>query len=93
MNKNSTIHIRVNPEIKADAERIYEAFGITMTEAINIFLHQSILNGGLPFEMKYPGYNKETLKALKEAKDIASGKIKQDPTTVDKFFEEMNIKC
>ena len=35
-----------------------------MSDAINMFLHQSILYGGLPFELKIPKYNKTTIAAL-----------------------------
>jgi len=35
-----------------------------MSDAINMFLHQSILHGGLPFEVKIPKYNAETMAAL-----------------------------
>jgi DNA-damage-inducible protein J len=35
-----------------------------MSEAINMFLHQAILHGGLPFEMKIPRYNADTSAAL-----------------------------
>ncbi|MDR3293774.1 MAG: type II toxin-antitoxin system RelB/DinJ family antitoxin, partial [Clostridiales bacterium] len=49
MGRTDTIHIRVSPEIKSDAEKLYSNFGITMTDAINLFLHQSIIDGGIPF--------------------------------------------
>jgi len=43
---------------------IFQQLGITMSDAINMFLHQSILHGGLPFEVKIPKYNAETMAAL-----------------------------
>ena len=69
------LHIRVDPEIKTDAEKIYSAFGITLSDAINIFLHQSIFTGGLPFELRRPRYNAETEAAIQEANDIIAGKL------------------
>ena len=45
-----------------------------MSEAVNIFLRQCILRGGLPFNVEMPHYNKETLDAMAEAK-----KISRDP--------------
>lgn len=76
MAKTANINVRMEPSVKAHAEELFSTFGMTVTEAINIFLYQSLLVGGLPFEVKYPNYNAETLKALQEAEDIASGKIK-----------------
>ena len=75
MAKTANINIRIEPEIKANAEELFANFGITITDAINIFLHQSIMVGGLPFEMKQPRYNESTEKAIQEAKDILNGKI------------------
>jgi DNA-damage-inducible protein J len=88
MNKNDTINIRVNPETKANAESLYAEFGMTISEAINIFLHQSIIENGIPFKIKKPRYSRETMEALQEAKDIASGKIKREPIRdIKKFLE------
>ncbi|HIT45380.1 MAG TPA: type II toxin-antitoxin system RelB/DinJ family antitoxin [Candidatus Aphodovivens excrementavium] len=75
MAKTATISMRVSPQIKADAESLYASFGMTLTEAINIFLHKSIMEGGLPFDVKQPRYNADTEAAMREARDIMSGKI------------------
>ena len=54
MAKNETLHIRVNENIKASAEKTLEILGISISEAVNMFLHQIPLVGGLPFEVKAP---------------------------------------
>ena len=74
MAKTATINMRVNPEVKSAAESIYSGLGMTLTEAINVFLHKSILEGGIPFEVKQPRYNSETEAAMREAQDILAGK-------------------
>ena len=76
MPKTANLHIRTDPEIKESVERLYSAFGITITDAINMFLHQSLLVGGLPFSLRHPRYNAETEAAMQEARDIMSGKSK-----------------
>jgi len=58
MAKTASINIRLDQEVKQKAEILYKSFGITISDAVNIFLHQSLLVGGLPFEMKSPQYNK-----------------------------------
>ena len=75
MAKTATINMRVNPEIKADAENIFSSLGMTLTEAINIFLHKSVMEGGLPFDVRQPRYNAKTEASMQEARDIMSGKI------------------
>ena len=57
MAKTASINIRVDQEIKKKAESLYNSFGITISDAINIFLHQSINHGGLPFELKQPKHD------------------------------------
>lgn len=46
------LNIRTEKEIKANAEKIFEALGLNMSSAINIFLRQVIQENGLPFEVK-----------------------------------------
>lgn len=75
MAKTANINIRIDPETKSNAEKLFSSFGITITDAINIFLHKSIMEGGLPFEMKQPRYNIETETAMHETKAIMSGQI------------------
>ena len=47
--KTGTFQMRINPEIKQKAEEIFSKCGLTLTEAINAFLQQSINVEGLPF--------------------------------------------
>ncbi len=46
---NITIQSRVKPELKAEAEAIFEGLGMSMGDAIRIFLQQTVNMGGLPF--------------------------------------------
>lgn len=73
MPKTATLNIRTDPVVKAQAEQIYRAFGITLTDAVNIFLRKSIMEGGLPFSMQTP--NAATMAAARETEDILSGRI------------------
>jgi len=75
MAKTASLNIRIDPETKSSVDVIFSRFGITIADAVNIFLHKSIMVGGLPFDMTLPQYNEETLSAMREANDIASGKV------------------
>ena len=70
MAKTSSIHIRVDQEVKEEVEKILNALGMTSTEAINIYLKQIILNSGIPFEIKMPQFSDEMLEAISEAEEI-----------------------
>jgi DNA-damage-inducible protein J len=45
----SNINIRVNSEIKAQAQRVFASLGLDMTTAVDIFLRQTIRQHGIPF--------------------------------------------
>ena len=64
MAKTANINIRTEPDLKFKIENLYSQFGITVSDAVNIFFHQSIMQGGLPFQMQIPEFNAETLAAI-----------------------------
>lgn len=47
--KTATFQMRINPEIKQQVEEIYAHQGLSFTDAVNIFIQQSLNMGGLPF--------------------------------------------
>jgi DNA-damage-inducible protein J len=50
--------------------------------------------GGLPFDVKQPGYNAETEAAIQEARDISSGKIPAKSfASVRELFEQLDSEC
>jgi DNA-damage-inducible protein J len=93
MLKTANLNIRTDPKTKKGAEQLFSTFGITISDAVNIFLHQSLMVGGLPFEMKQPRYNAETEAAMHEARDIMSGKKKaKSYSSADELFEELDAE-
>lgn len=91
MAKTATINMRIDPSVKADAENIFSSLGMSLTEAINVFLHKSIIEGGLPFDVKQPRYNATTEAAIKEARDIMAGKVPAETyETVEDMFASLN---
>jgi DNA-damage-inducible protein J len=62
--KTEKINARIEPDLKADVEKILKKIGMTTTEAITVFFRQISMNKGIPFDIKVP--NRETRKILKE---------------------------
>ena len=52
MAKDANLSIRVDKEVKEQAEEVLKRLGIPMSSAINIFLNQIIMRQGLPFDVK-----------------------------------------
>jgi DNA-damage-inducible protein J len=93
MAKTSSLNIRIDPDVKSTVDGIFSRFGITVADAVNIFLHKSIMVGGLPFDMTLPTYNEETLAAMREANDIISGKIKaKSYNSVQEMVDEISAE-
>jgi DNA-damage-inducible protein J len=63
MAKTEFIRARVDEELKETTESLFSSLGLSMTEAITLFLKQCELHQGLPFEVEIP--NNETIKSLK----------------------------
>lgn len=92
MAKTASINVRIEPEVKQQAENLFGSFGISVTDAINIFLHTSIMEGGFPFTIRQPRFNAETL-AMQEARDIMSGKIQaKSYKTTDNLLQALNAE-
>jgi DNA-damage-inducible protein J len=79
------ITTRVDPDLKADAEKVLNTLGISTTEAINLFLSQVRLRRGLPFDVKIP--NKITRKAMKDAE---KDRNLSSYDSLDAFFKKMS---
>lgn len=63
--------IRIDTDIKQEASALFSQLGLDMSSAVNMFLHQCVLRGGLPFAVEMPAYNKKTLDAMAEARRIS----------------------
>ena len=53
--------IRIDADIKKQATDLFNTLGLDMSGAVNLFLHQCVLRGGLPFNIEMPHYNQRTL--------------------------------
>ncbi len=75
MPKNASLNIRLDADVKKAAEAVYSRYGLSLSEAINVFIHQSCNVGGLPFDLRPSKPNPETLAAMAEA-----DRISRDPS-------------
>jgi DNA-damage-inducible protein J len=63
--------IRIDTEVKQQATALFGRLGLDMSGAVNLFLHQCVLRGGLPFQVELPAYNQKVLDAMQEARTIS----------------------
>lgn len=86
MAKTAMVIARVEPELKKDSEKVLKRLGISITEAINLFLAQVRIQKGLPFDVRIP--NKTTLKAMKDAEEGKNLTVCKD---VDDMFKKLGV--
>lgn len=88
MAKTNTLHVRIEPRIKEKAEKTLNSLGLSISEAINVFLTQVVLHDGIPFEIKKPNYNRQTIQALDDAKKGEN--VSKTFDNADEMFKELN---
>ena len=62
MNKNSTITVRLDPQVKQNPEAVLKTLYLTTSQAMNLFFTQVSLNKGIPFNVHIP--NQATAKTI-----------------------------
>ncbi len=86
MPKDAQINIQMDGQLKDEAEKILKRLGVSISEAVNIFLRQVVLQKGFPFEVKIP--NEETIRAFRETESKKDGLPTYD--SPEKLFAEMD---
>ncbi|MBQ9519353.1 MAG: type II toxin-antitoxin system RelB/DinJ family antitoxin [Firmicutes bacterium] len=100
MEKTTTLNLRVNPMVKARAEEVLSRLGVPMSTAIDMYLNQIYLTGGIPFAVTLPkapdivNIDKMTDEELQERlkkgfDDIALGNV-QDADEAFAHFREIH---
>jgi DNA-damage-inducible protein J len=62
VNKTATVTVRLDPQVKKNAEAVLKTLGLTTSQAVNLFFTQVSLNKGIPFDVHIP--NEPTAKAI-----------------------------
>jgi DNA-damage-inducible protein J len=90
MAKTASMYIRIDPKVKSDVEAIFSKYGMSITDAINVFLYTPRIVGGLPFDLRPSTPNAETLEAIEEVRRMKEGpSVGKAYTDVDKMMREL----
>ena len=85
----TNVSIRMDTELKAQADELFAELGMNLSTAFNIFVRQSLREGGIPFEIHTERPNKETIAAMLEAERIAKDPSVKGYTDLDEMFAEL----
>lgn len=86
----SNISIRMDSELKAAAEELYEELGMNLSTAFNIFVRQSLRERGIPFMITEGSPNREAVSAMLEAERIAKDSAVKGYRDVDELFADLD---
>ena len=85
----TNISIRMDTQLKAAAEELYSELGMNLSTAFNIFVRQSLREGGIPFKITTDTPNQETVSAMLEAERIAQDSSVKGYTDMDELFADL----
>lgn len=85
----TNISIRMDSDLKAQAEALFSELGMNLTTAFNIFVRQSLREGKIPFEISLNQPNKETVAAMLEAERITNDPSVKGYTDLDELFADL----
>ena len=85
----TNISIRMDSDLKAQADALFSELGMNLSTAFNIFVRQSLREGGIPFEIRTEQPNKETMAAMLEAERIAKDPSVKHYSDVEEALREL----
>ena len=100
MNKTANLYARIEPDVKEQAEKVLDALGIPVSNAINMFYKQIILQQGIPFPVKLPqapenaaNWSKEKLdqELEKGYADMLAGRTKPAALCISKAKKKYKV--
>ena len=87
----TNLNIRIDKEIKDQADRIFSDLGLNMTTAINMFLRTTIRENGIPFALKLDVPNEITAAAIEDGRRIASDNSVKGYTNIEDLKAALEI--
>lgn len=60
----TNVNVKVDEELKKDADKLFPDLGLNMSTAITMFLKSAVNNDGIPFEIKRKEPNAQTISAI-----------------------------
>ncbi len=83
----ATINVNVDENVKKQAKDTLEYLGTNFTNVINMLLRQIILTESIPFEVKIPKLNKETMKAMEDTEKGIG--LSKGYTNLDEMWKDL----
>ena len=90
--KTDSYHFRINPQVRADVEAVYAKSGISFTQAINVFIQQSLNAGGFPFPVTAENAEYVRAEAMKRLmKELDEGKASGELVDEEEVYRRFGV--
>lgn len=86
----TNISIRMDTDLKAQADTLFNELGMNLSTAFNIFVRQSLREGRIPFDISLNQPNAETIAAMQEAERIAKDPNVKGYTDMPRLFADLD---
>ena len=83
------VTFRMDSDLKRQADSLFAELGMSLSTAFNIFVRQSLRDGGIPFDISLEKPNKETIAAMLEAERIARDPNVKKYNCVKELFADL----
>lgn len=87
----TNISIRMDSELKSQADALFAELGMNLSTAFNIFVRQSIREGRIPFDISLNQPNRETIAAMLEAERIVKDRSVKGYSDLNELFKELKL--
>lgn len=87
---NTNLNIRVDSEVKAQAQTLFANLGLDMSTAVNLFLRQAIMRQEIPFALQAHTPNAETLAAIQEVEQLKKAPNKRTYHSFEEILSELD---
>lgn len=84
--QTSMLHVRVDEETKAQATQTLAAMGMTVSDAVRLFLRRVVVDQAFPLELKVP--NEETRAAMEESRAMLTSR-RAGFATANALFDDL----
>ena len=85
----TNISIRMDADLKAQADALFNELGMNLSTAFNIFVRQALREGRIPFDISLNQPGRETIAAMLEAEKIAKDPNVRGYDNMDQLFEDL----
>ena len=90
MPTTANLCVRIDPELKAQAENLFSDLGMNLTTAVTVFLRQAVRESRIPFEIRWDRPTKETAAAIRDAAEITRDPKAKGYGSAGELFQDLD---